>query len=634
MQWLMVSTARRAYTGAMSQSATIDTSLRQRRWLIAATLVLAILPWMGGGKAPLALGLTSAVALLALLLGQRLPLRWYHGRVIIGAYAALLGWSALSLIWSVNRFDTERWLIDVILMGVIFQFAYQLRSRKGAVTWWWSMYRAVAVAVALYGLGLFLFGDYERLTSLFYWPNPAAIWLLPAVLYGIWRTVVGSNRWEAIPTAITATALYLTFSRSAYGLLALALIAAVLVAWRRGLKPAWLSLLALVVLTAALIAGTVAIRPHLSHGAQVTASERFTEAATGSSTSLSDRANYLKASYNIWENYALLGSGGGTFGSVHPAYQQKVVSAGASAHNSYAQAFAELGLVGGVALLVLAIALLVEALQAIRQRRGGVAAIALVIMLIHLGVDIDALYPPVLLLMASLAGLVVASRDSRPSTNRVTTLNLSVALIVAITLSMSWLATDKQYQNGKIYQENGEFALAATSYADAQKGLMYNPDAITAAGILNYTQAFEVKGDERQQKLDTALNDANRAIKEDARDAQHHFLKARVLRAQGQQAAAIVAYQQALRLDPYNHPDYYLDLADLYLIQKQPARAQQLLTAAINQYDAATIVNRSTVASFKPQVIQLYLMRARSEGDQGNTVAALRDVAIANALNR
>ena len=89
-------------------------------WLLAALTV----PWQFGGKQPVAVLIDMIlVALAAFLL-------WRSGEVefpVLRGWAwitlVLLGWAGLSLVWSVNRYQTIVWLEVVGLSVAVFWLA-------------------------------------------------------------------------------------------------------------------------------------------------------------------------------------------------------------------------------------------------------------------------------------------------------------------------------------------------------------------------------------------------------------------------------------------------------------------------------------------------------------------------------
>lgn len=553
-----------------------------------------------------------------------------------GLYLALLGWSALSLIWSVNRYDTLYWLTLLVFAGVAFQITYATRSvnRVGATQRWWSGYLYVASAMALYGMYVYVVGNYDRLISTFYWPNPAAIWLLPASIMALWL-VVGRSQWNWLPAlTLTTSALILTGSRTVALWAGAILAAGVVVALRRKARPNLIALGVAVVATAALVFSLNFARSEAGKSITVTDNQRFQEVAEGKASTIELRKAYLNSAIDMAAARPLTGWGGGTYATVHPGYQDRAITAGSSAHNSYVQAFAELGVVGGLLLLALAATLLWELLSG-GSRGARIGAILAAALLIHFAVDIDARYPAIIALTAALLALAVRRQDAggRVFRPRIVQTAVTIGTLVGLAAAGLMLSSERQYDNGKFYQQNAEYDRAQEAYAAAHGLPLSNPDAITAEGIMVYTRAFLVQGDERATQLSRAQQLAERAIAADSRDAQHYQLKGRTLRSKGDAAGAEAALRRAIELDPNNQPLLYVDLADLLLFQQRSTEAITLLDQALPRYDDATVVNRSAAPAFRQAVVTLYLVRARAYGDAGQADKQAADIESARRLS-
>ncbi len=70
-------------------------------------------------------------------------------------------------------------------------------------------------------------------------------------------------------------------------------------------------------------------------------------------TSTQGRLNFLASALRIFREHPIIGTGAGTFGALHPAYQQDVRFYARDAHNLYLQNVAEMGILGLVALAML-----------------------------------------------------------------------------------------------------------------------------------------------------------------------------------------------------------------------------------------------------------------------------------------
>lgn len=590
-----------------------------RTGLMLAAALLLVMPWLSGGKDAISLVCSFAGVFLVLALSWRMQPRLYTGRVVLWLYASLLLWTTASQLWSVNRYESQLFALTLGLAGLAFQLGYALRHRPGRVRQWQAGYQLIVAATALYGLCVYVVGDYDRVTSTFYWPNPLAIWLLPALLTGLWWAG-GAKRWRWVPvTAITIAAFALTQSRTSLVVLILALLGLTGVALLRKRSISWLPVVVLVVLSVVVGVSAVYARSHAGKAVNVTSSQRFAEVATGTSQSGGDRLRYLDAAQQMWQAKPMLGWGAGTYGDAHPQYQGRVVSAGSSAHNTYAQTFAELGVVGGLLLAALATVLLVEVARGVRRGSSPVMAVGAVALLLHLGMDIDAQYPVIVALLGVLLGLTVHQRDTKGGRGLLAGLTLLAGIGLAVSFLV--LTSYRQANDGAVYRAQFEYDRARSEYAAARDFLIYDPQVVLDEGIMTYSGAFMVRGDQRTAAIRETVAVADRAIKVAPRSAGAWQLKGRALRSVGDTAGAEVAFRQALTLDPYNQPAYYSDLANVLLFTKQTGPAIDVLNRAVRLYTPDTVKNRTLQTDFGTEVVGLYQMLIRAHGDAGEPEA-------------
>ncbi|QQR53000.1 hypothetical protein IPG36_02760 [bacterium] len=190
-------------------------------------LAVATFPWLTGGKEPLA-GLLSGAALLlaALLVWREGMMRRSMPVWVTGLYLGLMVWAAVSGLWTANRFSTLLWLQAWATAGGVFWLSRIIGRQPGGWQAVRNLYMASAVVFAMWGMGLYVWGDYDRLVGPIYWPNPAATYILPALIlaFGTWlkpnirlkKMVV-----NGVILVILGAAFWLTASRAALVILAL-----------------------------------------------------------------------------------------------------------------------------------------------------------------------------------------------------------------------------------------------------------------------------------------------------------------------------------------------------------------------------------------------------------------------------
>lgn len=595
--------------------------------LITGLGLLTLLPWFTGGRQPVAILVNLFLVVLGLFLIWRLPDKPIIDRsnVTLAAIAlALL--AASSLIWSVNRYDSIHWLAVLVISYGVFAIAGQSHTEKTRHEWL-NGYLLISAIFAVIGFVLYLTGGYPRLTTTFYWANPAAAFFIPAAILSLWQWVTGKNKLHLATFAITAGALWLTDSRGAVLVLALITLA---VGLKVRLKPpAWARVFLALFLSFMLATVFNLSRSGAFHQKTAVPGARFAEAVKGESTSAPDRLLYLKSAWLIWKDHPILGTGAGTYPAVHPFYQQRVISASHQAHNFYAQTVAELGLLGAAALALLMLSLLWQGYQAAKKVPSlWPWLVALVALLMHFGLDIDSDYSALVMLAASLAGIVLANKKRRKTASYPSLLLGAMALIAlpVISLYQSQLATN--YASAA--QSNGDYDIAADYYNKAHSGVAYDPDTLTGEGINRLALARQNQN--AQTNLALAKLRAETAIKLDRFDAQQHFLLARILLQQGQVQPATVEYRQAIRLDPYNQPDYYNDLAQV-LSSSDTAAGLQVANDGLAKYPDQVLRNRSADTDLYRQVSNLYTTRALILLRLGDSTKAADDLKTAYAIN-
>ncbi|HVE80752.1 MAG TPA: O-antigen ligase family protein [Candidatus Dormibacteraeota bacterium] len=553
-----------------------------RRYLPVLALLAPIIPWGSGGRE----GWAVVVSVFAMLLGAFFILQRHYfrpaGKYLLAATAGLTAWAAASYFWSVNNYQTGLWVMYLLMAIIGFSLARQLTDWEARK--WILGYLATSTAFSLYGIYLYLAEGYERFTSLFYWANPAATFLIPAFLIAFWY-FLGSHklRYGALST-IFLTSLLLTYSRG--GLAVLALLSLIALTFSRTVRKGWVKIVFVLGISILLSTGATYIRQQI--GVQhVDAGSRFAETVKGESTSLSDRANYLASAVAIWSDNPFLGTGAGTYETIHPQYQKRVISASSHAHNAYLQTLAELGILGFLLLLAVKVALILGVLKTVWLKPElRIVALSLVGLLIHFGLDTGSRYPALILLLAILAGLTYASPRPVRKNSRI----LPISLILALVLAVSFQQSQTWAIKAETAAEERDYIRTAELYRQAHTGLLYDPDYWTQEGIYYYTLASFTG---KSKTFTTLARDrAEQAVRLDPKDAQHYFLLARTEKLAGSIEKAESLYRKTLELDPYNHPQYYFDLAKLQAARGKIPEAIQTADTVLRLYDEAVLANR------------------------------------------
>ena len=266
------------------------------------------------------------------------------------AYGAgfLAAWALASALWaedmSVAARDGLRLLLGVALVFIVFAAVRSARHARWVV---WG-YLGGATAAAL--VGLVQPGDSEsgRLAGGLGDPNFLAAMLVPALVFSIFGlawTTQPTLRWLLAALALLFTvALFLTHSRGGLAALGVALLAGLLFGGsvRRQF--------AVIIVGVAVIGG-------LYYGAFAPADAQYRLTSPGGG---SGRTDLWSVATEMIGDHPVLGVGGGNFTLVAPRYVTEdvnlpsvhlVVDTPQEAHNTYLGVFAELGVVGFLALV-------------------------------------------------------------------------------------------------------------------------------------------------------------------------------------------------------------------------------------------------------------------------------------------
>jgi tetratricopeptide (TPR) repeat protein len=596
-----------------------------------ACLAVLMTPWLTGGREPLALLLSGFALLLATLLAWRQPAVRRLGRGFLGwSYVGYVGVAALSLIWTASRFYTLQWLVLWVMAGLAFWLAYVVAGERDGRRLVVRVYLATAVIFSLAAIGMYGTSDYDRLTGWFYWPNPAATYLMPAVLL-VLAGVRGAhtNRsmggWMALAILFCSTFL-LTSSRAAILVLGLVtVIYLLLISLRHGL---WIKYLFILAVSIGVSIGVAWLSVQLGHErSDIVPGTRSAEVEAGTFQSGADRMEYLRSAFEMWFDHPLGGVGAGAYGVAHPEYQRQVVSAADHAHNLYVQTLAELGLVGAMILASVLFWLLIGCVRGLFSAPEMVPVfLGLVAMLLHFGLDTGASYPSLLFLAAVLAGLVFHSfRERRAPARWWWPLTAALVLVPAISLYQS----DVWVERGRAAQADEDQVFATEAYERARSVWLYDPDVLSAEGIGHLALAYG-SGDNARRELNRTLDLAREAQRLDPHDGQHHQLEGRALVRLNRPGEAEAAFKRALVLDRLNQPGYALDLALVQRQQGGSTEAKRTVEAMLALYPERVIENRSVQSELRQTLAGLYALLANLELSAGQSDEA--DKAVRRSL--
>ncbi len=572
---------------------------------LVVCLAVAVAPWLSGGQEPLGMLISGFALLLGALLVWRQPASRVLARgLLVVCFSLFIGFALLSLLWTANRYSSTIWIVEWVMAALAFRLAYAVSGTALGRKWVVGAYLVSAGVFSAVAIWMYLTSEYGRLTGTFYWANPAAAYLIPAIVIGmdLMRRSKGRMQWAWFGlTSLWMATFWLTDSRAATVILFI-ILGLYLLLVKLSLR-FWILFVFSGFLAFGLSAGLVKLSTlTVQHSAKVAPGSRFSEAVKGESTSGSDRLYFLSSAFDMWKANPVGGVGAGAFGDVHPQYQKRVVSASTSAHNVYAQVLAELGLVGAGLLAVILLIMLLGSLRGLVAKPELVpVALGTLGLLMHFGLDIDARYPALLGLVGMFTGLIYVQKS-----HKWVALGWKWPAVAALVLipTVSLYFSDTWTMRGRNAQTDGDYVLAAEDFGRASSGIIYNPDTVSAQGINLFVSGSE-GGPDAAGNLVLALDRAHAAQRLDPSDGQHYQLAGRILAQKADYKGAEAAFRHALELDRFNHPDYALDLASALLNEQKPDEALQVAKAMLAQYPSAVVSNRGADETLAPTLANL-----------------------------
>lgn len=623
--------------------------LTQKRLELSRELVLPVLflsllmvPWFLGGRDPFGLVVQSGLSFLLLVswvllsrdraLAISLRPRW----VIIPG-AVLVGTAFVSLLWSVSQFESIVALVTIASASVVFVVARDVFRNARARGFLVKIFVLAAVVVSAIGLGMYLAGDYERATSLFFWPNPFATYLLAALPFSLDLAIRGSkdrpNVW-VLASLLMAISFVVTYSRAAW-LIALVLVG--LIWWRSDRSRQAAVVLAGVTLAAvALGLAATSARTNLEKPV-VGVADRLSESAQ--SQSVSDRFDYWREGSAMFAEKPLLGWGVGTYKEVHPAFQRSAVTATNNPHSLPVQVLVELGAVGFVALLAMIASFIGYIWRERNEKRSPTiwaARVALIVVALHSFVDLATNYPTLILITLVLAALAVPipkeHGEFRLKDRRAMT-GFSLAALVMLfatwfTYQLYLSRIDQAYIDALIPFEMQE---AADRYDALVQAPVVPPDTLSQAALF-WVDMYDAQDTPQPKYAERAARLATEATRREPRDARHWYALGNASERLGKTSEALAAYRRAVELDPYNNPQYQVSYAKLLAQEGFTREALEVLGVITQEYTDAVIANRNFVRIADRVAIALTL-QAQLQLEAGDKDGAAQSVARARLLS-
>ncbi|MHA2646640.1 MAG: O-antigen ligase family protein [bacterium JZ-2024 1] len=524
-----------------------------------------------------------------------LAVLWFSGihilflsRVPFESFVVVIGWLpgflVLSAVWS-NKYA-----------GIAFD-----RARRAAI--YVDILAVVAVLSTLLGImGIWVTRSWRTapLVGTFYWHNQLAIFLVMLLIPLAIRVLMVRPRARvSYFLVILYLAVAFVMARSVGSLLALLISVAYLAMrlWAGGArKKLWLALLP-VGMVFALLPFRALFAPYLVRVYDLLAGGHSVEA----------RLEYWKACWNLFLEHPISGIGLGSFGFLFPRFQSSLATYSDDPHNLALQLLAESGLVGALLILGLLGWLFLRIARAKPMPEYVPLAFALEASflsgVLHSLIDFDWKSPALVMTLFLVAGMRLWLEDSivyqvptgslsrdrkrrnkrsrfRWVNNRTHAWRTLAWGIPAGALVLSWAFASPGIIRFRIYSENPDLRGTREAIILLKRPLHMFP--------WNSWLHYVIGRD--SFKIDPADGRyyAERAVALNPFHPDYRLSIAAYLAHDGDLATAELEMQEALRLDPWNRPHIYRELAQLQMVRYNIEAAKTTLERAVSLYPFKT----------------------------------------------
>lgn len=435
----------------------------------------------------------------------------------------------------------------------------------------------------------------------FYWHNQLAAWLVGTALVAGAVAVCGPRQ-LALPAMVVVpfadAAVVLSTSRASLALLVLGHIA--LIALAVCSRDRWSALARSLALPAAgagllwvltssfFFPAPVAVAGAPSAGSPPASGPSAGPGGDRSLTSLrtsgDERLLWNKAAINAWRKSPVAGDGFGSYLSTSDAELPTGALRSTFAHDAYAEALSSGGLVFGIPLLVLVLAMAVRAvttlwrvLRPAAPDRGILAgaALATLALLAHSAVDFDWHYASLVVLLGVVAGLLFAA----PGSTRVPRIGIALTALTGLVLALAATASLVEHHGRVGLGAHGTPTEVVTALLDSQVGPLYD-DRLSRAAL----RAAMAPSPNGPDALTVTTQLAERALDGSRRGATLQpgvqVLRAELLALLGQPAKARRTAEDVVRRHGARSPYLYAPYAQVMYLVGSYEQARPAVTAA------------------------------------------------------
>ncbi|MDO8593057.1 MAG: O-antigen ligase family protein [bacterium] len=566
--------------------------------LIIIILSALVLPaWFSGGNNFQIKEIIQALLAIAGLIffsGARYESNRLNNKIFF-VFAAWLAAMFVSSIFSVSIYRSLAYWIELLSYGLIFYAVANLKLEEHKIELMVKIFLGSAVCLSFIGLYYYITGNYARLTSTFYWPNPFAGYLLFALPPAVYFLLKERKKtvW-LLALAVLVSAFILTGSRGAFISFLIAGSVYAVFFRQEVIKNRYFIMAALLISLGAVLVFSSTKPANFFDRSKL-------DQASSLDASTSIKLDYWQASLKIFKANFFLGTGPAAWQTVYPLYQPNPISSGKYPHNWLLEFLAENGVLAAFLFLAFIFSIFY---QALKNSRGDSLKMALFAgvsgSVIHNLVDIDWHFSANFLAFWIFIGLLLNSAKNNSVLEPKRKISGSVRVFILVFL-LALLAKNAVviranyfYGQGLSAQNQNELQ-AAESYYKKSLILNPNPDYLRKYGIILFALGANAAGAQAKRSYLEQAAAAEKLKKFDGHNSLNYELAGKINSAQGRSKEAEADFKEAIRLDRFNYPRFYGELAALLIGGGRSAEAKKLLQDILKSFPEKVIENRKII---------------------------------------
>lgn len=503
------------------------------------------------------------MAVIIFILGFKKPV-FKNSKLISSPYLYLSLFSLgaiLNIVYSIYPLGSLIQFFNYLNYFLLFFLASNLKLKSQDIKFILKSFLSVSIIICFTGFYFLLTGNYSRLTSTFYWPNPLAGFLLFPFFISLYFLKTEKNKLLNLTAlAVIFSALILTGSRGAWLALILSSVFVFLWYFPKIKKNIDFKKIANYTFKVLILSALLIFILSYFKTTPLFFGDRQTE-TNNLDQSSNIRLEYYKAGWDLFKEKPLLGHGLDSFSKLYPKLQTSPINAGKYVHNWYLEILLETG----VFMFILFLAFLFFSL--FKQKPKFLSykfflTLALVAYLAHSFLDINNHYLANNIVFFLFLGLLNHNQKNNSSKNFLKILIILIALASIIFFSLQthyFTKTDKSVSQGEI-----EINYDNWFYTSSNK----------------HKLAYYYLHRQNYQETENIITSA---LKYDSSNYLNYEILGNTKLKQGEYDKAKKYYHQAIKLNPYIIR-LHTQLAIAEIKQDNYGQAKKIVNKTLNIY--------------------------------------------------